>query len=101
MLRYHPEFWKKVAACYKILFEARPRSGREFGEELVALIEHIRLFPRSGVEVRKRVRRSMLRRFHYLVYYRAHSDGIELIGLVHGMRDVAKWLSERLRSWME
>jgi plasmid stabilization system protein ParE len=98
MLRYHPEFWKDVEACFTTLREARPRSAREFGAELLALIEHIREFPSAGVEVRKHVRRTMLRRFHYLVYYRARSDGIELLGLVHGMRDVAKWLGDRLRA---
>lgn len=41
--------------------------------------------------VLKGVRRTKLRGFPYLTYYRVLSDRVEVVGVLHGSRDPSVW----------
>jgi plasmid stabilization system protein ParE len=67
------------------------QDGPELAEAFVgsfeATIDRIEAMPQLYAVAFKNIRRSKLRRFPYLVYYRVLSDRIEVIGVLHGSRD--------------
>ncbi len=71
----------------------RKRAG--LGEEFVlcveAALDHIRTTPEAATEVYPGVRRVVLRRFPYGVFYRVDSDQIAGLAVYHSSRDPRGW----------
>jgi toxin ParE1/3/4 len=71
------------------------RKRKGLGEEFILCVEdsldRIRLFPLSGSEIYPGVRRVVVRRFPYGVFYRVDSDQIAVIAVYHGHRDPRGW----------
>ena len=65
--------------------------GERFLNAFDASVESIRENPRAFPIVHRDVRRSLLRRFPYLVFYRIVDDEITVIGCFHGKRDPQRW----------
>jgi plasmid stabilization system protein ParE len=68
-----------------------PRLGDAFAERVEEMFGRIQEMPELYAVVLGDVRRSKLRRFPYVVYYRLLSDRIEVIGVLHGSRDPKVW----------
>lgn len=71
-------------------------SKREgLGEQLVlcveAGIEHIRRVPEAATEVHPGVRRVVVRRFPYGIFYRIDPDQIAVLAVYHTHRDPKGW----------
>jgi plasmid stabilization system protein ParE len=62
-----------------------------FADSFEAIIARIEVMPELYAGDPKSVRRSKLRRFPYLFYYRVLSDRIEIIGVLHVSRDSRVW----------
>jgi toxin ParE1/3/4 len=80
------------------LLDARKQYERKrkgLGEEFTLCVEEsfdrIQLFPLSGSEVYPGVRRVVVRRFPYGVFYRVDSNQIAIIAVYHGHRDPRGW----------
>jgi plasmid stabilization system protein ParE len=73
------------------------RKRKGLGDEFVLCVEEaldrICLFPKSGTEVFPGVRRVVVRRFPYGVFYRVDPDQIAVIAVYHGHRDPRGWQS--------
>ena len=54
---------------------------------LTLLLEH----PSIGTAVRPRVRRTLLRRFPYALFYTNHEDRVRVLAIVHSNRHPARW----------
>jgi toxin ParE1/3/4 len=71
----------------------RKREG--LGEEFVlcveATLDHIRRVPAAATEVYPRVRRAVVRRFPYGVFYRVDPDQIAVLAVYHSKRDPRGW----------
>src|SRR5262245_16203267 len=71
----------------------RQRAG--LGERFVlcveAALDHIRRFPQAATEVYPGVRRVVVRRFPYGVFYRVDPDQIAVIAVYHSKRDPRGW----------
>ena len=65
--------------------------GERFLDAFDSCVELIRENPRANPVVHRDIRRSLLRRFPYLVFYRAEADAITVIGCFHGKRDPRSW----------
>jgi toxin ParE1/3/4 len=65
------------------------------GLELLSAVEAVhallRLHPDLGVLVRPRIRRALLRRFPYGVFYVSDSTRIRILAIVHSHRHPASW----------
>jgi plasmid stabilization system protein ParE len=65
--------------------------GHDFTTALDDVLAGIRDFPELYAVVLRGVRRVKLRRFPYVVYYRALTDRAEVIAVLHGSRDPRLW----------
>jgi plasmid stabilization system protein ParE len=73
--------------------EQRPGLGIEFVLELDAAIERAEASPLGYEQVFAEVRRSLLRRFPYAVYFLYESDVVEVFAILHQHRTVEEWQS--------
>src|SRR5438105_203879 len=65
--------------------------GLEFLEALDAVYTLLRRHPDVGVEVRPKLRRALLRRFPYGVFYAHREDRIHILAIIHSHRHPASW----------
>ena len=68
-----------------------PTLGDQFLIELRRTLEQIGQFPESSPVVRKNVRRALVQRFPYLVFYVAESTRVVILAVLHNSRDPAVW----------
>jgi toxin ParE1/3/4 len=80
------------------LVEARAwyeRKREGLGDEFVLCVEagldHIRRVPKAATEVYPGVRRVVVRRFPYGIYYRVDEDQIAVLAVYHSKRDPRGW----------
>jgi plasmid stabilization system protein ParE len=73
-----------------------PGLGIRFLGELDSLMERIRAAPLQFPRIDSSVRRGLLKRFPYSVYFSADSERVELIAVLHQHRYPEAWKS-RLR----
>ena len=69
----------------------RPGLGAEFLAEVQRVFDRISASPATGSVVLGDVRKSVVRRFPYVVYYRPHVDRVEVIAVFHASRDPSNW----------
>ena len=69
----------------------RPGLGREFEEALGSTLDLLRQVPEAGPIVHRDVRRVVLRRFPYAVYYVLSSELIDVRAVAHTHRDPGHW----------
>lgn len=65
--------------------------GDEFTDALAKHISLIGNTPKMFAIALNGVRRVKLQRFPYVVYYRDHSDSVEVIAVLDGRRDAKVW----------
>ncbi len=65
--------------------------GRRFRQAICDLIERMSDSPRQFPTVFKHVRRALLRRFPYSLFFVIEGDGIIVIACFHGSRDPMRW----------
>jgi len=61
--------------------------GGEFLEELTDALLLLREYPELGVRVATDIRRQVLRRFRYNVFYEVLDQEIRVLSIVHGRQD--------------
>ena len=71
--------------------EQRPGLGGEFEAALNSTLALLRQAPEAGPPVHREVRRLLMPRFPYAVYYLLLDDAIEVRGCLHQHRDPATW----------
>ncbi len=65
--------------------------GEAFLSAVQERLEAIRRFPESCPEIHKIVRRAMVRRFPYLIFYLLTLDRIVVLAVLHTSRNPANW----------
>lgn len=65
--------------------------GVEFAAEVQRVIDRVAANPRLYRQVFADVRKGVVRRFPYCVFYRPHADRIEVIAVFHTSRDPSVW----------
>jgi len=82
-----------VHAIRKYYEEARPGLGEDLAEDLDRLFARLKAFPRSAPPVAgyEPVRRALLRRFPYAVFYRPDAERIDVLRIVHTARSPGAW----------
>lgn len=71
--------------------DQRPGLGELFTAELFELIHRIAEFPRQFPSVGSPVRRGLLHRFPYAVYFLFEEETAVIIAVLHQRRDPAVW----------
>jgi toxin ParE1/3/4 len=81
---FHPAARRELEEAIDHYAAERPGLGREFREEVQGVLALLTRFPRLGQPVRGSVRRMMLSRFPYRLYYRLlDSDNLRILAVAH------------------
>ena len=95
--KFLPSFWEDYEDR-RLWYESRvPGLGVRFATVLERAIDRAVEFPEAYGRMQGRVRRVRLRPFQDLLFYRDHEPYIFFLGVVHGARDIPRWLDRRLR----
>lgn len=93
--RYLPEFWPDVAGAVDWLESEQPGIGADFAASVLAAIHIVLDHPRGFAEIDDGIRRFVIRKFHFLVFYEVLDGDVLFLGVVHGSRDLSVWLQRR------
>ena len=72
-------------------YEENAGLGAEFTAAVHAVFDRIGNFPLIHQVVFKNIRRAVVKKFPYIVYYRPESDRISVIAVFHGRRNPTIW----------
>jgi len=75
--------------------DQRPGLGAAFTTEVEMVLARIVQTPLTYPRVQGNIRRALVRRFPYVIYYHAMSDEIVVLGFIHGRRHPRRWQSRR------
>ena len=67
----------------------RPKLGRDFLSQVGDTMVRLSQTPRMHQIIKANVRRALLQRFPYCVYYTVENQLVEIIGVFHARRDPA------------
>lgn len=90
-LRLTPATSNDIADAYQWYEAQRPGLGDEFGAELNVAFSLLDAFSEAGPAVHRDLRRLLVRRFPYAVYYRLTATEIVIRGCLHLHRDPRAW----------
>jgi plasmid stabilization system protein ParE len=87
VLVFRPEVGAELKEAYDWYESQKVGLGDEFLECVDNLLDRICLMPESYVFVHRDVRRAVVKRFPYAVYYRVVSSRVIVIAIFHGRRN--------------
>lgn len=77
-----------AAAWYE---DRRTGLGDKFLDELESVLQRVINNPSQFPKIKKQIRRALLRRFPYAVYFDVTGETLELIAVLHQRRDSKTW----------
>jgi toxin ParE1/3/4 len=86
-----PEASTHIVEAFLWYEERRNGLGWEFKAELDAVFERLRAIPEVGPVVYRGLRRAVLRRFPYAVYYSLPPHRIAIRAVIHNRRHPKHW----------
>jgi toxin ParE1/3/4 len=84
-----------VAAAAGWYENEHPGLGVEFVNELRATYDRVADSPLIYQELRSGIRRALVRRFPYAVYFAVETDVVVVLAVLHVSRDPAEWQRRR------
>ena len=93
-VRFRSEAASDVVLAREWYDAQRPGLGDEFVQGLEHVIELISDLPEAFPEIAVGLRRALLGRFPYAVYYRSDADLIDVIACLHTRRSPSRWRSK-------
>ena len=85
----------EIETAYRWHEKEREGLGSEFLEAVDKMVKAIAENPEQFPSVRKDIRRAVLRRFPYSIFYRILSGHVVVIACFHGKRNPRLWRSRR------
>ena len=82
----------EIAEIFEWYLARSSEAPADFLAEIDAALAHIAEAPERFPVVRGRMRRVLLRRFPYAVYYMVYPSVISVVGVIHGHRHPEAWL---------
>lgn len=90
-VRIRPEAEADIAAAYAYYEEASEGLGSEFLRAVEATLAIVERTPQLYAVVHREVRRALLRRFPYGIFYVVDGDTVVVLACFHARRDPAQW----------
>jgi plasmid stabilization system protein ParE len=84
-----------VAAVYRWYEDERTGLGLQFLEELRAAYDRIAADPLSYQRLESAIRRALLRRFPYAIYFAVEPDVVVVLAVLHVSRNPTEWQRRR------
>ncbi len=72
-------------------YEQQAGLGAEFVARVRDVLNQIGQMPELHAPAYQNVRRAVVRRFPYTIYYRVQADRVEVIAVFHSHRDPSEW----------
>lgn len=69
----------------------RPSLGAEFVSDAQQVLQNLLERPLTFPIVEQVVRRALMKRFPYSIYFVVEQDGVTVIAVLHGSRDPRRW----------
>ena len=82
-----------LAEAYEWYEQQAAGLGAQFLDEVQAVYERVEQFPAAFPEVYRDVRRALVRRFPFAVFYRLRDDTAHIIACTHVRRHPRAWRS--------
>jgi toxin ParE1/3/4 len=92
-VRIQPLAEQDIREAYRWYDGRRENLGSEFLEALNVCLDRVAQHPKACQLVHKQVRRALLRRFPFCVYYLIAEAEVIVIAVLHGRRDAVQWRS--------
>ena len=89
-VRFLPEALEELLETQRWYGKREPALANDFAQTVAAAVERIRHSPQSFPLIHGRIRRLVLSRFPYAVYFREQGAEILVIAL-HGRQDPHRW----------
>jgi plasmid stabilization system protein ParE len=86
-LALNPEAEEDILAAFRWYSSKRASLGRAFVEHVDAAFERILEAPRSFAVAYRDLRRFVLPRFPYVIYFRERHEIVVVVAVLHGRRD--------------
>ena len=86
-----PKARAEALEAYRWYEEQRPGLGDAFRDHLDEALQRIRSAPLAFQVVHRDLRRALLERFPYAVFYRVMPRTIAVVGVIHGRRHPREW----------
>ncbi len=90
-IRLDLEARKEFDGAYDYFDGERDGLADEFATEIQKVFRRIAKFPKMHTVVYKGVRRAVVERFHYCVYYREEIESIRIVSVFHTSRNRSIW----------
>jgi plasmid stabilization system protein ParE len=90
-----PPVDRDVAAAFEWYQNEQPGLGLEFLEELRASYDRMAAGPLQYSLVRDDIRRALLKRFPYAVYFAVEADQVVVVSVLHERRNPMEWQRRR------
>ncbi|MFH0822324.1 MAG: type II toxin-antitoxin system RelE/ParE family toxin [Pseudomonadota bacterium] len=84
-----------VAAAFDWYENREPGLGKRFAEEVRATFDRIAESPFAYQEIRSGIRRAIVRRFPYVVYFVVEPGEVVVLAVLHVNRDPKEWQRRR------
>lgn len=94
VLIFRSEAREELDEAYNWYEDQQPGLGDDFLDCVDEKINQILQMPESCAIIRKDVRRAVIRRFPYVIYYRVVVDRIIVLAVLHGRTNPKKWRSK-------
>ena len=88
-----PEAETDIDDIYRWYEQRRKGLGRAFMIELDRLLSSIQQGPKMFPRAHKELRRALLKKFPYAVFYTLRADEIVISAVFHQSRDPLRWMS--------
>jgi plasmid stabilization system protein ParE len=92
-LVFHPRVRMDMDDAYRWYETQNPGRGEDFLSSVQKVLDRIRANPEMHAKIYGEVRRCLIRRFPYGVFYRVETDRICIVAVYHAKRDPAGWKS--------
>jgi len=91
VLVFRPEVQKELDEVYSWYENQQPGLGDNFLEQVAETLDRICQMPESYAAVYRDVRRAMVQRFPYAIYYRIVSSRVIITAVFHGRGNPKAW----------
>ncbi len=92
---FRPQAQVEVLAARQWYEERRHGLGGEFRAAIDAAVERVGRQPKSFPRVHGKMRRALVQRFPFGLYFEIIGNQAVVLGVVHGRRDPKTWKSRR------
>lgn len=91
VLVFRPEVRQELKEAYNWYESQKLGLGNEFIDSTDEMLNRICLMPESYAVVYRDIRRAVMQRFPYAVYYRVVSNRVIITAIFHSRRDPKSW----------